>query len=161
VSEFTPPSSNAPTPSDGSGDRPRKKIVRIRLVPRNPDSPIEAMKAIKGPDSAPCTGVPESAPLAPDAERNLDDEARATEKARGALARQQARRALEAAAMSASHVTAAMIEARTSGMMAAGAAWNELLFRSKSIVKTGGKIAYDVFVKVAADILREMLTGKH
>lgn len=162
MSEHTPPNPVRPVPG--------KKVVRIKLVPIDPASPPEAMGPLKPPAPA-CVSTrgavvalgdgdgnprPEPAAIPVDAEH----ERLPVENINAALARQQAERAKSAAANAAAHVTLAAIEAKAAAFCAARAAWHALLYKGPAMVKTSVKIAYDVFVKVVADVVREAAMGE-
>lgn len=155
----------------------RKKVVRIKLVPINPESQLAAMGPLKpacppgagsgvvgrsGNDEGPSR---EPAAIQLDAPRDFATERRIIEHTNAALARQQAARAAEAAKDAASHLAAAGFAARSAAFLAALAAWHSLLHKGPLVAKGTGKalkkVTYDVFIKVVADIIREVLVGKH
>jgi hypothetical protein len=140
----------------------------MKLVPIDPTSPIAAMGPLRPPPPRPPAGGAvasgggddqnprrEPAPIPPDAIQVSVP----VENINAALAKQQASRAKDATKDALGHATLAVIQARNATFLAAKAAWHTLLYKGPAMTKTGTKIAYDVFVKVVADIIREVMMG--
>lgn len=163
--------SEALSPAGGEPAPKRKKVIQIKLVPKNPDSQPGAMGPLKPPANPPGVGrvasgadddgsEPARATIEPDALRDHATETRLIESANMALAQQQAQRSLEAAKDAAGHVTLATIQVKVAAHLVAQAAWTALRAKAPVIAKAAGKIAYDVVIKVAADYTRAVITGK-
>ncbi len=163
--------SEALPPAGGEAAPRRKKVIQIKLVPKNPDSQPGAMGPLKPPANPPGVGrvasgpadddgsVPARATIEPDALRDHASETRLIESANMALAQRQAQRSLQAAKDMAGHATLAMIRAAVAARLAAQAAWTTLRANGPAIAEAGGKITYDVVIAVVVAKILGSLTG--